>query len=445
MTDTRPSVQIAGNRLVPQHIQIEGGAYGSVGDATIRVSMSALDAAGIDLFDIAAQAPGSTQVLVNVSQDGGAPVRIFGGEYKSTAFDHDADQIVIHARSWAGVLADQKRVLTQIASAIETATAPLVPGQVLNAQGVATENQKVGQIVTAIAAEFGFTPVLNIQAANNPTFGALYGTSDTAFVPSPRSLWEILVDLARDTGYEVYVTPNKALVFGAAGAGLTPIALSYNVAASNQALPCGNLVIDHHPRRNSTFRVLVISYDAGRSQTTIGRTVFVSPEFAGSRGSVSVPTGNVITSPSAAGAPTTTTAAATLQAGLQSGPAALRAEQIIASLNASQQQVPLYTFHVDGLSADQAQQRADAIATDIAKRHLILHCRTDGLPGILPTNPLRLSGAVRSSFTANPWYVASYTHTIAMPKGQGDNQAAGWWTEITALDLPTTNLGSTSE
>ena len=214
----------------------------------------------------------------------GAVTRIFGGEYLTTSWDMDADTAVLHARSWAGALADQKRILTKIGSAVSGALKPLAPGQV-SAAGISNLNQTVGMIVSAIANEYGFTPVLNLSGANNPTIGTLYGSDDQAFMPVPQSLWSILNQLARDTGYVVYDTPTKQLVFGAPGAGLPTLAPSYKVPARGAMVPVRNLQFMHQPRQNGTFRVLVISaYDPAKAQVAIGRASLSAANFAGQNG-----------------------------------------------------------------------------------------------------------------------------------------------------------------
>src|ERR1700756_1152179 len=174
MTDITWQVTVGGTVVPAYRADATGSAYGSVGSAHITTSIAALDANGIDLYALTSGS-GQTEVDISVAVGSGAVTRIFGGEYLTTSWDMDADTAVLHARSWAGALADQKRILTKIGSAVSGALTPLAPGQI-SAAGISNLNQTVGMIVSAIATEYGFTPVLNLSGANNPTIGTLYGS-----------------------------------------------------------------------------------------------------------------------------------------------------------------------------------------------------------------------------------------------------------------------------
>ena len=401
------ALTVAGQAMPVMRVDVTSGAYGSAGHLTAETSIKALSAAGVDLYGITAGAPAPPEVALDVTLDGGGPVRAFGGEHFNTRWDYDADTVQIHARDWAGQLVDQRRVPTTVVQAIEATLAPLAPGQTSGAPGPSSVNQTVGQIVSAIAAEFGLTPVLNMSGpAGNPGYGTVNGSTDATFVTVPQSNWEILNLLARDTGYEVYVTPDKRLVFGVAGAGLSALALSWNTnPVPPGAVPARALRIEHQPRRNATFRVLVLSYDPAKAQQTTGRATVVSGAFADTAG---------------------------LKPGIWTGNDALTADATLA--NQQNVRVPLYTFRHDGLTTAQVAQRALAVATDIARRELALSVEIDGLPDLLPTTPLTLSGPVASAFAGNQWYVTGYRHRFQMRANSP--QAMGFLTEIRALDLP---------
>lgn len=504
MTDLVFTVSIGGSTIPFTKFNMVGGAYGSVGHVTITTSFSALSDIKVDLFTLTSGSPGfievdisvnSTQVIAPAGSDlarqldsnpneftyqgvtygpvmGGAPAagtiiakagsplaaqldsnpneftvgnitygkvigsqnqikrpstsgltRIFGGEYLRTEFDLDTDTVTIHARDWAGVLVDQKRILTKIGKAVEQVIAPLAPGRVTVA-GISNENQKVGNIINSIAAEFGFTPVLNLSSSGrNPTVGTLYGSADQSFITIPQSLWTIVNQLARDTGYICYVTPKKELVFGEPGAGLDTLQLVWNKAPEKGQLPCRHTRIEHHPRRNSTFRVLVISYDPTLAQATLGRATYIGAAYAGQRG---------------------------LTAGLSTGQDAIKADKSILALqkdgvNLGTAQIPLYTFNLDGLSADQATLKAQSIATDISKRELILSTTIDGLPNVLPTQMIRLSGDIPTEFSEPTFYVSGYDQTFSLPMAGSHHAEGGWVTRVVALNIPTEGLAKGSE
>lgn len=442
MTDLIFSPSIGGVAMPLTKFHLTGGAYGSVGHVTIETTRTLLDQIKLDLFALTSGAPGFVEVAIGVQQNppaetpaggygGGAPpnssssttTRIFGGEYLRTAFDLDKDTVTVHARDWAGVLVDQKRVLTKIGKAIEQVLAPLAPGRVTVA-GISNENQKVSNIITSICTEFGFTPVLNLSSSGrNPTVGTLYGSADQSFITVPQSLWTIINQLARDTGYDVYVTPKKELVFGEPGVGLDTLQLAWNTTPAKGQIPCRNTHIEHHPRRNSTFRVLVISYDPTLAQTTLGRATYIGAAYAGQHG---------------------------LSAGLNTGQSAISADSNILALqkagaNISATQIPLYTFNLDGLNADQANLRAQSIATDIAKRELILTTTIDGMPSISPTQMIRLSGDVPAEFSDPIFYVSGFEQIYTLPDPHSHQAESGWVTHLTALNIPTEGLAKGDE
>lgn len=436
------TVTVAGQLVPTDRFNIIGGSFGSTGHAEIHTSNQALIDAKIDLFEITSSSPGLIEVDIKVqtNQSGASQsnvyantktdgpdttdpgtAKIFGGEYLNTKWMMDTDEVIIRARDWSGQLVDQKRILSKIGKAVEAALKPLAPGKV-TAAGISNENQKISQIVTSIAEEFGFNPILNLEGnAGDPTLGTLYSSSDQVFMPTPQSLWNILNQLARDTGYDVYVTPNKDLVFGAPGAGLPTILLQYErPEIADGTNPVKGLVFEHHPRRNSTFRVLVLSYDPSKAQAIIGRAAYIGANYSNQNG---------------------------LPQGVVSGKEAVAADVSLAKIqNLSVSQVALYTFHLDGLNQQQADLRAATIARDIAKREVIVTAEMDGLPGILPTQQVQITGpTIPQQFSGPTYYVSQYRHTFTMPTGRARRGDDGWMTHLTALNIPTEALAAATE
>ncbi|HTI81728.1 MAG TPA: hypothetical protein VL614_14870 [Acetobacteraceae bacterium] len=420
MTAFTITTTVGGKAFPITGFDITSGVFGSVGHMTSTSSITMLTSLGIDLYSMAANATAPVEITVAITADQGPAQLIFGGEYLDADWDYDRDSVSIHARDWAGQLVDQKRVLTNIAAGVEKLLAPLAPGKDPASLGTSNVNQTLAQIVTSIAGQFGMTPVLNLTGGlpGNTKIGTLYGTTDQTFLATPQSLWEILNQLARDTGYDVYVTPQKQLVFGQAGAGLTPLNLTWKTnPVPNGAVPCRDLHIQHHPRRNATFRVVVFSYDPAKAQQTTGYATVIGANMAGSAG---------------------------LKPGIWVGPDAVAANAKLANVKEggiSSTQVPLYSFRSDGLTQAQATARAQTIAIDIAKRELILSCEIDGYPGATPTQPVNISGQVDPNFAGNGFYLNGFQHRFVMPKG--DAQGGGLITRIKALDIPTLGTGAT--
>ena len=422
---------IGGKSIPINQLSVTTGSYGSVGHATMSTDISMLDNVKVDLVKVASegtQVPVSISVFYNKFNE----TSIFGGEFLRASWNFDADTVTINARDWAGVLVDQRRVLTRDVKPLTQILQPLAVGRDPEV-GISTMNRQVSQVVTDIANAYGFKPVINMREGSDVPAGAIYGSQDHVFMTIPQSMWSVLNILAKDTGNEVYVTPDKRLVFGEPGAGLPTVQLSWRTpigqvlrsqANPNPAgpVPCRDLVIDHNPRRNSTFRVLVISYDPASAKTVIGRATYVGDNMA------------------SAGAPI----------GLNIGSAAASADKSLANDAQTKgygsisrlSSVQLYTFHWDGLTVETANARAGAIATDIAKRLLLMNCRIDGYPLLRPTQKLQLyAPSISSQFSGNTWYTCGINHTYRMPGNRGRDTLSGFWTTIQALDVPSVALG----
>lgn len=392
MSEIGCELQINGTPIPIDSYHVTGSSSGNTGHLTASSGMARLAAAGIDLVAMEVAAPTSLTVDLFLIEDG-ARAQLFGGEYLSSSHDYDSTTVSIHARDWSGPLVDQRRVLVNI---LGGNVGPLAPAEEPT-DGVSTQNRKLSEIVTAIAKQFSLTPDLRLAKGNDPDIGTIFGdTNDTILTTTPQSLLAILNRLARDTGNIVYTTPQKHLVFGAPGAGLESIPITYKI----NPIPDGSfgaikLRFDHNPRRNQTFQVIVLSYDPTGSTLTKGVAYVIGSNF-------------------------TTNDKATVHAGMWSGP---QAQAIMEATTApagktgtnKNNRVPIYTFHVDGLTQAQAQQRAEAIALDISKRELIGHVTSRGIPSVQPSNPATVAGEVNQEFTSHQFFVTEYTHSFRLP------------------------------
>lgn len=404
------SVIIGTTQFAPSRVTVRSGAYGSVGTAEITTSRLELAAVGLDLAAQAISNNGFLQCTISVTVDGVSSL-IFGGEYVHATWSFDSDTVDIFARDWAGVLVDEKRVLTTEAEGVVSV---LAPGEQPNSAGISNQNQTVASLVKQVAKQFGFSTVIqgigtvapNQNTSPDTLIGSLFGDAEdsTNYVPLPQSLWNILNRLARDTGNEIYVTPAKQLVFGAPGAGRPTINLSWGTDVLPAGyLPARGLSIQHNPRRNMSFRVIVISYDPARAQTTFGNAYVIGTKMKGADGQ-------------------------SIKPGLWPGTAG----QFSILLNG--QHIQLYSFHIDGLTQAQAQQRAMSIAEDIAKREFILTARIDGLPDVTPLQTVTIQGNIDQTFSARQFFVHGYTHEY-------DIDGDGFNTTINALDIQAFGLG----
>ncbi len=386
----RVQCQVKGQNFPAFAYTIHSGAYGSGGSCDIHTSIEALQQAGVNLIGLAEDAPDSLPVDIFVTTDQ-VRAHLFGGEYVKAQWNYDTASVMIHCRDWTGVLMDEKKVLTK-------------------AGGVETQNQTIGQIVTSIAKEYGLTPVLHLQsgASGKSIQGTQFGSTDRTYMPRAQSAWATLTQLAKANGYEVHTTPDKELVFGEPGAGLPTITLAYQFAPPIPAasFPIKDLKVEHNPRRNKSFKVLVQSYDPAAAQVTKGQAAVIGKNIATAGGQ-------------------------TVNSGQWGGG---DANAISGSLKAGKKKVPTYTFRVDGLTADQAQAKADAIATDIAKRELIIEATSDGIPGIQLMQKLKLTGpTIEGEFAAHDYWVNGFTHSLMMSTGRDHH--ADFKTTLKALDI----------
>lgn len=394
MSVVTATFKIAGTVIPITGFDVHGASVGHAGHMTATTSRTMLKQIGFDLPQKAVDASGLLEVDAFVSIDG-AVTQIFGGEYIGANFKYKASTVTIRARDWSGPLIDQKRILTSL---IGGNTGPLTVAEADSPAGVNTQNQKLSQLVTAIARQFSLTPDLRLSSdpGSDPVVGTIFGnTNDTIFSPQPQSLFGILTRLARDTGNIVYTTPQKHLVFGEPGAGLPTLNFFWKTnPVPPGGVPLDDLEIDHNPRRNMSFNVVVLSYDPTLGQLTKGKAYVIGSNFSTSEG-------------------------ATVKAGSWSGP---QSQQISSALSSSKKnnKIPLYTFHIDGLTAAQAQVKAMAIAADIAKRELIATVDANFIPVIAPSNPAKIGGDVEATFTSHDYFVTAYSHSYKVgQRGEG--------------------------
>jgi hypothetical protein len=387
---------INGTEIPVMSFTVNGATYGSTGSLDAMSSTKALDNIGFDLVAASIASPGSLPIDVYATI-GDVDYHLFSGEYVTGDYDYDGATVAIHARDWAGPLVDQKRVLTSLIGGSGGAEAP---DESSSSSGVSTQNQMLSKVVTAIAKQFSLTPVLNLASGSDSEVGAQFGNStDTIMTATPQSLWGILSKLARQSGNVVYVTPEKNLVFGTPGAGLPTLNLVWGqTTLGDGVVPVKGLTFTHNPRRNLTFRVVVLSYNPTTAQTTKGEAYVI-------------------------GSGQSTTGGATVKAGAWSGASAQQITNAIGSGSKSKKNaIPLYTFHADGLTAAQAQARATAIAADIAKRELVVKCNTDVIPGLSPSQSATIMGNINAEFASHTYYVTGYSHVFKLMRGGTSSQ-----------------------
>ena len=370
-------VLVNGKKMPCEGWAISDGAHGATGGAELITSWTGMQDAGFDLFAETQHAPSSTPIKIMVDPaDGSGSQPIFSGEYMTDMWDMATDTVHVQARNAAGRLVDQKQVLT---SSIGTSGGTdVAPGENAKGTGFQTQNQTLSGFVSTIAKQMGLTPKINL--ASNPQIGALFGdTLNTVVTTNPSTLWAILIRLANDTGNIVYASPTDELYFGQEGQNGSTLNFTWNKPAQSGARPVQGLTFVRNPRKNSSFKIRVHSYDHTKGQVTTG---------ASQMDGISKPSGGVS---------------------------------------------PIYTFHKDGMTQAQVDAKASAIAKDIGKREVIAQFITDIIPSIRPGQPATLSGDIPSKFAGLKWYVHHFRHSFRMPEGDSFHDRAQLETAVSLL------------
>ena len=343
--------------------------------------------------------------------------RVFHGFIDITRWIYDKDELIIQGRDFSGLLMDTKAFVTT--SEIDA----------LSAQ----------TSVSAVATKFA--KQVNLQAIVEPAINHDGSPITIDFVYQnenirggiPRSKWDILLFLARAARFEVFVDPNKFLYFGPPpqpglnswkqlqNLNIDPKSLFNNLKfywkSQDQQLhkydSIKTIEFKHNPRRNKTFEILVKSYHPKSTQIVESRMVVL-------------------------GIPITISSGKTVRAGIYRG----QAEQTIfneLSSTFSQKNVPIYIFHKDGLNPTQAQQLAEEIAFDLAKREFIVDFTVLGNPNINNHSTIQFVGVDRvfsvtatgnvKRFEGIKFYPSSVEHSFGM-------DANGFTTKVQCLNIP---------
>lgn len=366
---------------------VKVGSYGSIGSATLKTTYQQLDESGIDIESF----EGGETVEIRVRMDASEDILIFGGIFNDDDVNLDASEVSLNCLDHAAVLVDTKTVFNDKGS---------------SPSGIARK----------FAEKYGFEPVITDSPAG-VVAGTLLGASTTK--PSSQPIWTLLQTLARSIGFECHVTPDKKLVFGPGGDAGT-FQFKYKANQYDTALSAvWGLRRKRNPRRNKTFQVRVYSYDHRRRQLTTGTAVAVGKEQTQQVGAATV--NNPTVSPGQN---------RFIRAGIYSAGAgsAVRAQL--------PEGIPVYAYHINGLTPAQANERALAIAHDIAKREVIFSGSVNGLPSLIPESQLELieanPGELRG-FAGRPLTVTQIEHQMTMPQGVG---SGGFSTNFVANNLP---------
>ena len=378
MTTRKPNCYcvIDGTFLPMLTIDVSLGSNGSLSTVNGSSSLTILATSGIDPYEAGQKDDGAA---IDVYMGfGNNPIRVFSGVLDDFDFDPGNDKIDFCGRDNAAALADTK----QTTSALNY------------------KNQTVGQIVTQIANMFGYTPMVTEP-------GTLAGPNlwdSSAYMPHGQEYWSMLQELARGCGYECFVTNKNELFFGpsdkAAGTAIT-VTHAPDPTQGNANNIITNLKMKYQPRRNSNIEVNVISYHPIRGQTVKGIARTIAPTGGAGRKSA-----NAFIGKSGKG----------IQ-GAKSGGTKPSAK-------------PIVVKRMDGLTQEDADLRAQAMAKDIAKRQIIISGKVEGIPEAQIHSSLKLKkGKIfLFNFESKDYIISTVDHHYDME--------TGYSTKLTALTQP---------
>lgn len=395
------------------------GTYGQIGRGTIKTSITALNNAGINLDTLNAStftvgAGSSIGGSLSVASSNNIPitiavnnVTIFGGYYFFGVYEHHMDEAEISFRDYACVFFDSKTSLATLKLA----------------------NKSVSDLVTEICQSKGLTPQINIpEAIADESVGSIFtglGVSSSApsgqvanFSSYPRSLWSVLVFLARAVGANIYTVPT-ANVQGTTSTltDLNPGTLFFEQFPTNPVInrfywmpqmplvgpfprPIRRLTTLHQPQRNKNFAVVVKSFH--------GPSVEIS-----------------------------TAAATVTNAGVFS--ASGSGAQVRSLLSNAGNGIPVYEFRIDGLLSGDVQAKAEEIANAIAAKLFVQTCVVDFDSSLRPLQQaviIPANGAIGLlGFQSPTMYINGVTHSMNINQGGGVGEG-GLITVLKLLNLP---------
>ena len=255
-------------------------------------------------------------------------------------------------------------------------------------------NQPISQIVTQYAQKYGFTPLVTPTTMMAGTQFDSYQSQEYNYADRPRPLWRSLQILAQQVGYIMFVTPRNELFFGKPGTGAMHTYYwkpsPANVYNKSQ-LPVHTLTAIQQSRRCNNFTVNVYAVDHNNNNQRAFATTVV---YNGTASSGQAASKNAIAAGSGF----------------------------------------VYNRHPFGLTPENAQQTADAIAEEIQRRELVFQATVDGDPTVNVNDKVTfLASTAGDLFSLNNQrlVIAGLTHTFEMPHYEATD-GAGFWTNITA-------------
>lgn len=387
---TLGTVVAIGNKELPVlNWRVSLGSYGSLATAEATTSLALLEAAGIDIMK-EEEKSGGVSFDIYVGYDGNFD-HIFGGVFDKSEFAMHDDKVSFQARDHGAVLADTKQSIGKIDY----------------------KNKKITEIVKQFAEEHD----LEADIKENDAKAGHEAWDENTLIPKPQPRWSLIQKMALKLGWEAKISPDKKLYFGPPGGGSSKeVKVHWAPSEDDKAdNPLKTLDIIYSPRRNKSFEVRVYSYHPHKAEATKG----ISSDDSAYLKSIGVnySSGGGKKKKKSGTALGTSTGRTVKNYGGQS--------------SAKPSKKPVINVHMDGLSAEQCTQKAEAIADDLAKRQVVINCSSQGIPKLQVHSKVKLVQGQKFlfGFDKKEYVVTSVNHSFTASQGGTDG---GWTTDFTA-------------
>jgi hypothetical protein len=371
------------------------GSYGSIGSASFTTSRKMLANKGIEILDLVSGGGKNIPVDVYVTLGNDPQFHCFGGYLDALDIEYDSDTVVLSGRDFASEMVDSRRVLN------------------LNEY----TNKTPSQIAEKLAEDFGLTP--KITASPGGVLAGSFFNRDAVLSRQSRPVWTTLVWLAQQIGFQVYVNPEKELVFCPVDSGEDMKTFIWKPTSNNYSgIIVKNLHVKHSIKRNRSFKVRVLSYHPKTTKTTTSEVTIFGEN-------VSVPV---------AGSDGTTTRRHNVREGYYRGSAGSRAasESRQAGLD-----VPTYTFNYSGLTPDQCKAKAEAIAENIAHKLFTVDALMSGRTDLKMHQQVKLDGTIEDLIKGKTFFITALNNSFSQPSDGGEG--GGFVTSVVMNTLPPTS------
>ena len=245
------------------------------------------------------------------------------------------------------------------------------------------------EIAQAFASDTGLSFVGPKTLPTMSTVGYKYLSNEAFKSLTPVRKWDFLVQLARNVGFQVYTTPKGELVFAPPDQTQQPIVYTWFADPHDTTLaPVKNLRVNYEPRRNKTFQVLILSYHPKTVSLESATTVILDQTIPFFKNK-------------------------TVKEGFWHGAAGAN---IRSAFGQRLEGKPVYLFYVQGMTPQECEERADAMAKEISARQYTVEGSITSDLRLTPNAVVQLNGPI-DNFKGQKLYVTGLTYRFGLHYG----------------------------